>query len=202
MFRQHPPQGAGDQQPPSHLNCRQAGGAASQQGTSDRLQAGITPFFSTPQVSEVTSHGLQALRTQQQIPKAEVPRDHQAPLRKQGRESVPPGTLGGGNDSLFITHQDTRSAITCHLAKVTQPTAPKVQLQRFLDKRLSKFRLRLALRQILHRKHRAPVYLQASRLLKERSFLKRCLHLLFVIQTFIFFVLVFCFAALLQYAGS
>ena len=162
MFRQHPPQGAGDQQPPSNLNCRQAGGAATWQGQ-------VTDFKQESLLSSalcryllVTSHGLQALRTQQQIPKAEVPRDHQAPLWKQGRESICPGTLGGGNDSLFITHQDTRSAITCHLAKVTQPTAPKVQLQCFLDKWLSKFRLRLALRQILHRKPRAPVYLQAS----------------------------------------
>lgn len=152
----------GTSSPRSHLNRRQAGGAATRQGQ-------VTDFKQESLLSSalrryllVTSHGLQALRAQQQTAKAEVPRDLQAPLRKQGRESICPGTLGGGNGSLFITHQDIRSAITCHLAKVTQPIAPKVQLQRFLDKWLSKFRLRLALRQILHRKPRAPAYLQAS----------------------------------------
>lgn len=51
MFRQHPPQEAGDQQPPLPPQPQTGRRSCHPAGTSDRLQAGITAFFSTPQVS-------------------------------------------------------------------------------------------------------------------------------------------------------
>ena len=78
-------------------------------GTSDRLQVGITAYSALCRYLLVTSHRLQALRTQQQIPKAEVPRNHQAPLlagRSKAGNQFAQGPSEAGM-TLFITHQDT-----------------------------------------------------------------------------------------------
>lgn len=156
MFRQHAPQGAGDQQPPPPPQPQTGKRSCHSAGASDRLQAGITAYSALCRHLLVTSHRLQALRTQQQMPKAEVPRNHQAPLQEQGRESICPGTLGGGNDSLSMAHQDPE--VSHHLPLGQSHTTYST---RGSTSAFSKFRLRLAIRQISHGKPRAPVYLQA-----------------------------------------
>ena len=75
---------------------------------SDGLQVGATACSALSKQLLGTSHRLHELRIwQQQTPKAKVPRNHQAPPWKHGRESILPRTLRGGNDSLLITHQET-----------------------------------------------------------------------------------------------